>query len=483
MKKILSVMLAVIVLALPCVSMANEQVDLLMLQKALQTTITFSDANLLPLVGDEQTAAVINELINVVGLRCTVQQADAESMQANMAFTLSGADAFKADVMMNKTGMYLASNMLGQDVLSFDYQKMMDMFQDMKDQMIEEGVSEAQLSQMIDMLKKMQSGEYFNQAMVKNDLDDMQLTNTTAVLEKLLAKAQPADVATAPEGCDTPASAATLTLTGKEAAELMNAMLTDFGATKFGGAYLSSLESSLASFGENAMTLDDMIQKISEVYENDIVYTFYFNAEGEAVAVTVACTLNDSDKTDVKMVILFKAEGEKKTVTLNMDLTGAQKMNILFTLTEESENNVAFDCTVSEGDTADVRVYGTVVEAEENDVDHVTVDVYVTVPAEGPEAGVRVLVDVMANDDDITGTTLIKILPLSGEAPYVTLSVVCELVDMLPAVSTENTVDILSMSDEEIQAWTESITSSAQLELIKMIQMLPPSVLSLVMGM
>lgn len=482
MKKFLSVMLAMLMLALPVMSLADETANLLELQKAVQTTITFADANLLPLVQDEQAAAILNDLINAMGLRFSCQQSAADVMQMDGALMLSGSDALSFDALINTNGIYLASNMLGKDSVGLGYQQLIDMLEAQKSQLVAQGVSEAEFDESIARIQQMQSGAFASSMDVDFDLDDMKMPTFMAVLENLVSKAQVIDATSAPEGCDTPAGGVTITLTGEELAEVGRAFMTDFGATSFGGSYLDAIEATLNASGEEAMSLEDILNQLPAVYPEGITMNLYMNGEGELVAAVVTAKIQAEEEVlDQNTTVLRKTENSKEICSVNTTVASAGDMvNVLVTVTEE-DDNVAFDCTVSNAEQVGVKVYGTVVEKNENDAEHMTVDVSVAVPLEGPEFGLRVLVDAI-KADDVTGTVQVKVLPLNGDVPYLAVNGKIELVDMLPAVNTEGAVEILTMTEDEINAWGEGLTTNAQMELVKIIQLLPTSVLSLLMS-
>lgn len=455
MKKFLSLMMSLMLLVLPCVSLAENTLDLLKEQKALNVTITLADANFLPLVQDEKLATAINELLNAVGLRFTMQQADAESLQESFAVLLSGSNALTADILINTDGVYFASNFLGQDVMNISWQQALDTLEGMKDEMLAGGVSAEELEEVLDTLKQLYENPaaMFNAAGRKADWSDMDLTNTIAVMEKLMAKCLPADVSTAPEGCDA-ASAITVSVNGDELYELYSALLTDFQSTEYGKNAVMNWEKSMA-MNDEAFTLDELLKMGTGMLKGDAVLTLYLNAEGKLVAIIEnAAMLIEEGKDDTLDVVVLIVESEERTT---------------------------FDCTVSNEDKVQVKVYGTVDVAKDDESDQVKVDVYVTVPTEETEEGVRVLV-VSDTKADGTGTAQVKILPLTDEVPYLTVNMTAELVDMLPAVNTENPVQILTMSEEELEAWVETLSANAQLQLIKMLQLLPPSVLSIMMA-
>ncbi len=490
MKKILSLMLAIMLLALPVASLAEKNVDLLAEQKAMTFSLSFADANIASLAeamgetvdeNEKTMYDMVNDLINALGVSYYLQQPSADSAQVGGSLVLSGNDALTINGLLQKDGLYATSNMLGQDTVLVTKDQMTAAMDDMKAQAIAEGSTGAELDEMMETIKEIleNPSEALKNSALSNDLDSMELTKLQAAAEKIAEKAEKADASTAPAGSDKAESAITLKLSKEDMSTLMEAFMDDFEATEFGAAYVKSLNQSLASSGEK-VTVDDVMKASADLMKDDMVITLYTNDDGEMVSATVKAALlegaGSNDVIDLDMVILSSKVGDQEKVTVTATATeGDEKVDVLFELNMADENNGTFNCTVTEDDTL-VKVNGTI---EATDDKHATVDVKLDVTDEGETFGMRVLVT--SEETDNSGDVQVKLMSLDGATNYLSILLKFALTDMKPAVNTADAVQPLTMSEEEMEAWTTSLESGMQVELMKILGYLPESVLTMLL--
>lgn len=490
MKKFLSLMLAVLLLALPVASLAEIDVDLLEQQKAMTFSLTLADANFAALAEatgetvDEDEAAVIamvNDLINAIGLTGYVQQPAADKVQVGYSLTLSGNDALNIHALLQKDGIYATSNLLGQDTVLITPDQLDAVMESAKAELIAQGGTGAEIDEAMAALKEMLENPAQMLQSNTNDLDTMELTKSLAAFEKIAEKAEKADASTAPAGSDKAESAITLKLSKDDIATLLQAFMDDFETTDFGAAYVKALNQGLASSDEKA-TLDDALKLSTDLIKDDVVITLYTGDDGNVVSATVKAALleevDSDDVVDMDMVILNHKVDDQQKVTVTVAATeGDEKVDVLFELNMADKDNGAFNCTVTEDDTL-VKVNGTIQTTADKKV---TVDVKLDVTDDDDKFGMGFLVTSQETEDSID--VQVKLTSIDGATTYLSILLNYALTDMMPAVNTADAVQPLTMSEEEMTAWTTSLQSTMQLELMKLIQYLPESVLMMIMQM
>lgn len=490
MKKFLSLMLAVLLLALPVASLAEIDVDLLEQQKAMTFSLTLADANIKALAEatgetvDEDEAAVIamvNDLINAIGLTGYVQQPAADKVQVGYSLTLSGNDALNIHALLQKDGIYATSNLLGQDTVLITPDQLDAVMESAKAELIAQGGTGAEIDEAVTALKEMLENPAQMLQSNTNDLDSLELTKSLAAFEKIAEKAEKADASTAPAGSDPAESAITLKLSKDDIATLLQAFMDDFEATDLGAAYVKALNQGLASSDEKA-TLDDALKLSTDLMKDDMVVTLYTGANGDVVSATVKAALleevDSDDVVDMDMVILNHKVDDQQKVTVTVAATeGDEKVDVLFELNMADKDNGAFNCTVTEDDTL-MKVNGTIQTTADKKV---TVDVKLDVTDDDDKFGMGFLVISQETEDSID--VQVKLTSIDGATTYLSILLNYALADMMPAVNTADAVQPLTMSEEEMTAWTTSLQSTMQLELMKLIQYLPESVLMMIMQM
>lgn len=492
MKKFLSLMLAVMLLALPVASLAEFNFDLLGQQKAMTFSMKFADANFAALaeaagekVEEDEAAvvAIVNDLINAIGITGYEQQASADSMQLGYSLTLNGNDALNFQVLLQKDGIYAASNLLGQDTVMITPDQMDAVLESAKAELIAQGGTGAELDEAFAPMKEMleNPGEMFSFNMKTNDLGTMKLTNFLAAFEKIAEKAETADASTAPAGSDKAESAITLKLSKDDITTLLQAFMDDFEATNYGATYVKAMNQNLAFFDKSA-TPDNVLKASTDLMKDDMVVTLYTGADGNVVSATVKAALledlNSNDMVDLDMVILNNKVDDQQKVTVTATATeDDEKVDILFELAMADDNNGTFSCTVTEDDTL-VKVNGTIQTTADKKV---TMDIKLDVTDDDDKFGLGFLVTVAETDSSLD--MQIKLMSLDGATTYLSILMNYALTDMMPALNTADAVQPLAMSEEEMTAWTTSLQSNMQMELVKMIQYLPTSVLQMIMTM
>lgn len=139
MKKLLATLLALAMLALPVLSLADGD--------AMSMSIRLSNLNV-PLTGDADTDAYLNGILNDLldALEFVIAGRENEDGTTQVAFTLnlSGAAALTMNAQYEKDGYLFSSNLLGSDMVAISFDELTAFMENNKASMLEGGMTEEQ---------------------------------------------------------------------------------------------------------------------------------------------------------------------------------------------------------------------------------------------------------------------------------------------------------------------------------------------------
>ncbi len=179
------------------------------------------------------------------------------------------------------------------------------------------------------------------------------------------------------------------------------------------------------------------------------------------------------------------------TVSYNFDLTMSGKedasVHMLGNMKLIDEDSFAFEMSILDNQTAqkiDLALECREEETGEKTVTDILFSINVAEDSSTTPEGVRLHVQVTEIDNEAGDcTVVVDVLPPDDDTPYITLTVTASETAALEKMNGTNAVHPLSMSAEELNAWAEGVTVSAQTALVSAIQLLPESVLNMVMSM
>lgn len=434
MKKLLAVMMAVVLMTLPTMSLAAETVS-----------VTMKHGSLAELLLGEELGNAINQLIDMISLDM-YHQGDDDNSQVGFALKLSGETAANVELALVEDDTYAASNLLGNSVVKVNLTDV-------------EKLLEAQGLNI--NLMEFESIEF--------DLSDIDLTKTRALVSTLMERVQ---IESVPEYGDG-ASKMTLTLTVEEGSQIFKELVDAFYNTAFFKQVMQKLETIGASV---------------EIYDSAETSGVEGNITFELVMDT------ESTPVSANVVITSIENGEEHVVeTLQADRTMIGDI-MYVTVTEIGEiedASVTNVITLAMGaDTLDASMIIETNIAGNNDKVNVTIKVY----PEQDKQIVAMSFAVTANDETvgfallITATengsathTVIDVLPLDSEQAYITLVIDTDEVADMASIVSEDAVQPLNMTEEELGAFMESISETAQIQLITVMQKLPTQLLYMIM--
>ncbi len=492
MKKLLSLVLAMLMLVLPLAVQAEEG-------RAACVEITFVPGTLGEALGLGELTPAVNDLLNALGIRVYGQQ-NKGGAQGGVEVVLQDTSVLTLDASVNGEGMYMASNFLGEDTLAFSKDEIIAVLDATAASAAEQGATEADLAQFNEMKEAIPA--FFEAASdpktwemeVDEDefeLDEDDFPKTIALAKPMMerAKVREATEADQREDCDKMKTIVEFTMTGKEMGEFMSTFMQELSATKFG----KSFEQGLASSGA---TMDDLLNEMNATFElvDEIPMTIGLDAEDETALISSKVHFKANEETsapevDEEILMVKKTDGDVENVTVTVHATSADNTAVLVTVnvadTGDDQGQVLVEVAVAETPEDEmetiVQVRGNWMVVEENDLEKVNASFEVGILDGETMTGFGMVIKAEDVSEE-EGIASIQILPLDSEAPYLTINVNAYMADAMEAVNTENAVRLLTMSEEEQEAWATQLEGVVQLESIKLLQSLPASVLSLMMA-
>ena len=465
MKKILSVILALMMFVLPISSMAEARSLTVSAQHGSLTEL-LAIMGVLPTTTEEDGtttvayADAINELLDSASIRLYEQTGD--TLQAGGAVSVSGTDVLTGDVALDGLTVKVASNLLGDDVVTVNLLDVMsrameNMGSNVSVNVEELGSAMGYIMQVYTVLQSL-------------DLSDLEFTNAQIVLTDIVARVLEgtAEVTEQPEGCDPAATVTTFTLSGTDAANLVSAAVEDL----LNCASIRSLaEQNLAE----GTTVDDQLSQLKETLTQqaqsmgEITYTMYLDSEGAVVAADM--TFNTQDNTGN---IQLTRNTEAGQVVYEVTMTQGE-MTAVFTYIK-ADNGASLQISVPmDGDTFTMGGSYAATDNERQMTLNIGTDTI----------GVQLVVETLASG---TGSEMTADLYCTGmiadylsEARLLTVKAVTESTADVAAISG-NEVDVLSMSEEDLATWMTGLTTNVMLVAFSAMQALPTSVLTLFLG-
>lgn len=491
MKKLTALLLALLVLALPVMSMAASPDELFNQAaegKAYTTNgvLTWGDTSLL----DADAQSLVKDVVDAISFTRSVQE-----NQTDFALKLSGTDVLTLSTATAGEDTYVLSNLLGGTVAFNDAEGQVIADYLMKYAVSSGMMTEDDVAQVKASIQ--QAMEQTETAAADVDLSSFDTTAITALTEKFLSSVTIEEVAQQPKNSDPAASVISFTLTGEDMTELYTII---FDALKDNEAFMAGLTSaSLTMDGEN-VTADELVaqlpelaKQIGDAVQGDIPVNVYVDAEGNLVyaAATMTMKLDDEDNAE--------------TVTVNVDyarLTVADGVtHAVNSIAVDADNNgAAISVSVLNGeklftinggigaitDGVTETIMGLDVNAQKDYGDaeaKLDVDAVLTIASDGAEipVGIKLVKTTKLDGENATYEGDLDLL-LLGEK-VLCLQMIAATGEAAPSIVAADAVRPGQMTEEEFNAYLEDdVMLALQTALVNLIQSLPASVLSLLMG-
>lgn len=491
MKKLTALLLALLVLALPVLGMAASPDELFnqAAENHAYTTngvLTWGNTSLL----DDDTQALIKDVVDAISFTRSQQE-----NQTDFAMQLSGADVLTFSVASEGEDTYVLSNLLGGTVAFNEAEG-----QVIADYLMKYAVSSGMMTEEDAAQVKasiQQAMEQTGTAAADIDLSSFDTDAITAWAEKFLSSVTIEEVAQQPKNSDPAATVISFTLTGEDMTELYTII---FDALKNNEAFMAGLtNAALTMDGESvtaeefAAKLPEMAKAIGDAVQGDIPVNLYMDAEGNLVYAALTMTMKLED------------EGDTETITMDMDytrLTVADGVTHAANIVAVDENNEGIALSVSVLNGEKLTTINAGIGSIENGVTETIMGLDVNVQKDygDTEATLDVEATLTIADDDMqipVGIKLVKTTKLDGEnAVYagdldllllgekvLCLQMTAATGEAAPSIVAADAVRPGRMTEEEFSAYLESdVMLALQTALVNLIQNLPASVLSLLMG-
>lgn len=493
MKKILSIMLALCMLALPALSLAASPAEIL--EEAVESGRPWhAEASMQAgeIPADAEIAALLSDIINALGFRMDVQQGDAP--QTDVALLLSGKEVLTFAVAEKGGDTFLKTNLAGADVMAFNAEEAQALLERVLKLMVDSGaLSEAELEKIRTQISDMASAGNITAMMEGMQLDTAALL---ALMAEVTAGITTEEVTSQPRNCDAARSKVTFTVTRDM---LMKYYELCVDMLKKNEAYMAFLNEQMAlqADGGETMTAEEVLDMGLETIQSGITafnapVSVYLNEKDEPVYALVDATMTveqDDDQVNLTMTIgyarLTGTEGVSHSVTLIANDEEKDGVAMTFNyLTGEKRSMINFDAAEIDEGVSEAPVMS--VEAEllkdrGETAAHDQLTVTMTLRDDDERQSVILTADVSAEKtgEDAAFNLCGKLFLPGSEKEMMTLNVNVTTGAAAPSIAAENAVRPGAMTDDEFNAFLGQVAQSAKTALLVMLQSLPDSVLQL----
>jgi hypothetical protein len=479
MKKILSIMMAMLMLALPIFGSAEtaegtEYAGFLTKYQGqgqkLTTDISIEPGELLASLLGENAAAV-QDLLSVLGIQVTAQ-AEGSSAQFGLNLTLSGKEAVSLQAAATENGLVARSNLTGEDTYALSGEELQKVMEQLMQSMGDQG------NALNNLLSNPQ------EALAGAELDT---TALMTALTPIMTAATVEEVTEAPAGFP---DAKTVTIVPLKKDDLTNVM-TELGKLLWSIPTVQQLLSAASS--ETPVTEESLIQNLTQIpaaMKEDTELRIYTNAAQDEsyIVCGVILVAGEDEEANISYTgrTSNKPEGSSQSHHVYVSLNGVYTDISVTAWT--SEHNVMY--TMSANQTRE----GTVTQAIDFSFDRtedkpddknetVKTDIVIRVkndPSANP-IGITISSETESKDlDDHAESTNVLTIGLENAGTLVTVHTASVTGPADAYMTDEGAIHPLSMSEEEQNALSQKLMGTLQTGLMTLMQQLPPSILQMI---
>ena len=452
---------------------------------------------------DEQTQQMIanyvpaiKELIQALGLHV---EASMDLQKGNLALTLNGGDALDAAWTLDDTQAAVQSSWLGEAPLAFGWDELRELTQSGSGANFDFGAY-------INGIKEYAT-DLINNATSRGVNELNILPKTAEYVNGILEKAEKAP-AEQSDDCDPAAEAWTISLTRADLQGIVDAFLSDVVELPFFAPVLNAAGMDGATF---IAKVDESLQESLEKIVEPVVISMLVDAEGKAVKAGAAIVSTDEEdpalvtfrmvrntaEGDQKTydIVVEAYEGEELQVQMNAQVTAAEnhiQAEVTMKRAEDGQLNPAlamsYDYTATESEDAiavrtvqEQKLWQPSTRSVTGDDGESKWEIYYP---EEPSMVLRTegssVVQQTADGFTVKSDSAF-IVPTISENALFTVHGIVKSAPAPAALNTENAIHLLKMSQEELDAFLQNLSTNAQTKLVTLIQQLPQSVLTLIM--
>ncbi len=450
MKKFLSLMLAMLMLVLPTLSLAETGfVDQATANgRRAETTITIHDLNtqLLTMLGaPAETLTLVTDVLNVVALSSYTQEGEAGlslNMQNTPVLTLNFAAEGETVLLGSNLLGNKAVALTGKEQVKATLERLLTAYRD------ELGVTEADIQQVLSAFDAEIDTTQVTEALdMVNELD---FSPFTALAISWAGKIKAESVTEQPNDCDAADTVTTLTLTAEDASQLMAALVEFIDKNpSIGQSFITGFEESGLKWEESKETVAQL-----PIFPEGIELVAY-TASDDLVKLTLSAPLAGAlfgeSAESLPIYVIYTLKDGLSNTTVNF--ANMMQVTVAYQLVEEATQAVSALSIVMS-----IMQDGTAISFGLNASTEETTD--------GTDA---------YSKTDLTAQLLgMDIITLTVETQT--------CAPKAAALSANNAIDLSSVSDAEFETWCQAVPTNATNALTQGIFLLPQSVLTLLLN-
>ena len=501
MKKILSLMLALLMLALPVFSMAETAEATLAggsfatkyLQEGQQLVrdVSIEPGFFLLANLPEDAVQPVTDLLNALKIEIVSQSSELGG-QGALRLLLNDTNVADVTVAMAEGGLYATSNFLGGKIVKVTTEQLEQLSQQMMQQMVAQGqITQEQLDALNNGLASFQEDP---QAAIASLIGNVDTAPLMAAAADLIVMGQPEEVTEIPEGVTIEAKYVMNVTIKKDA---LKNVTTEVAKLAWSMPIVQQIASS-ANSGE-PLTEESLTAKLNSVADalaEDINAKVYMNEDQSAFYIDAPVALNEGD---LYVTCEVTKVEDNLHVAWNIYIT-SDEQNVICTGSEDmtmTENggllSYALSVKADDGNVENMyEVENILMNAawtRQDTVGHLTVEYTMTIRQTAEAEPVTVIFTLQNEEKDLgdhaEDDSVIAFSVGAGEEVYdvLKLNVNAKTAQAEAYIVSDDAVEILSLSEEEMNAFVQEITPSLMAGLFGLLPQLPESVQPFVSSM
>ncbi len=490
MRKLFSMLLAILMLVLPAMSLAATPAEIMAMPegRTLYTDVTFTPGDL-PLDGTAATMA--KDLLNALTVSTKVGGADGDV--SGLSVKLNGVKVLTFDTQVKDETLYLATSMLDHPV-AFTADEATDFAKQMLTMLgnaIDVDVSSLVESLTADTWTYVTNSAYDAVNNFTFDLDGF-----TTVTERMSARIVTEEVTEQTKDHEPATTKMTMTITAEDVKDLVKVFAD---ACHSNEALMTVLRQADATYtlNEQEVTEDEFFNGLPDAFAEalscyeDIVVVDMTNAENETVHASVTLTPKaDAAEKVLPVSVVYNrlgtADGMGHSLTVTMTSDDSDAVLSVDYLTD-AEKKVSFGAAMSY-----VKKDGTVLEVasftadgtRENGDTQASSDVTYTAAFSGDgtaenrtSLSVKVQESASFDGKDAVGNKTVTFYMNDNKTPMLTITVDKATDKAADDIDAQSAVHLGKMTEEELSAYFEEALTSIQTNFLLVLQNLPTSIL------
>ena len=433
----------------------------------------------------EQARAGVKDLFQALKLEVVNQGKDG-NRQGTVRLLLNDESALEATAAVGGEDYYVASNLLGNKIIRFTPEQIRTAVEKLTSQAVEQG---SMTQEQADALKNLLNGSGLNVDMASLDLQPLK----NALTKVFNVGIPPVTVTERPEEVTIDARSMVTVTVRKDA---LKDVMAEAGKLVWSIPAVQQMAGSGVVNGK-PLTEENLIQgfqKFADLLADDVVIQVYVSADGKAgQGIGDVVLQNNGEKVNVHVNALLQTEGDETTLVWSARPTGAGTGDVLMSGSMKvvrGTNGGSMNYEVTLETTENGSTYTGMKETinavwtEEENARSANLDVTMEIRTNAEANPVVVLITAQgesrdAGDHAETTLNVKTAVKDMGDVLGLTVQTRTDLAEAY--IITEDAVQPLAMSQEDLQAFGQEITASAQSGLIALIGKLPQSTQQLVM--